>query len=54
MKKENIKAYNIAKRANNELKQGVGKWYYTYATDSINSIVNSECIYSISYYKDKF
>ena len=50
----NIKAYNIAKRANNELKQGVGKWYYTYATDSINSIVNSECIYSISYYKDKF
>ena len=50
----NIKAYNIAKRSNNELKQGVGKWYYTYATESINSIVNSECIYSISYYKDKF
>ena len=42
---ENIKAYNTAKRANNELKQGVGKWYFTYASKSINAIINSECIY---------
>ena len=26
---DNVKAYNTAKRANNELKQGVGKWYFT-------------------------
>ena len=51
---ENIKAYNTAKRANNELKQGVGKWYFTYASKSINAIINSECIYSIRYYKDNF
>ena len=51
---ENIKAYNTAKRANNELKQGVGKWYFTYASKSINAITNSECIYSIRYYKDNF
>ena len=50
----NIKAYNTAKRANNELKQGVGKWYFTYATKSISAIINSECIYSIRYYKDNF
>ena len=50
----NFKAYNTAKRANNELKQGVGKWYFTYASKSINAIINSECIYSIRYYKDKF
>ena len=51
---ENIKAYNSAKRTNNELKQGVGKWYFTYATKSISAIINSECIYSIRYYKDNF
>jgi len=51
---KNIKAYNTAKRANNELKQGVGKWYFTYASKSINAIINSECIYSIRYYKDNF
>ena len=50
----NIKAFNTAKRANNELKQGVGKWYFTYATKSISAIINSECIYSIRYYKDNF
>ena len=50
----NIKAYNTAKRANNELKQGVGKWYFTYANKSISAIINSECIYSIRYYKDNF
>ena len=42
---ESIKAYNTAKRTNNELKQGVGKWYFTYASKSINAIINSECIY---------
>ena len=51
---ENIKAYNTAKRANNELKQGVGKWYYTYASKSINAIINSECLYSIRYYNNNF
>ena len=51
---DNVKAYNTAKRANNELKQGVGKWYFTYASKSINAIINSECIYSIRYYKDNF
>ena len=51
---QNIKAYNTAKRANNELKQGVGKWYFTYANKSISAIINSECIYSIRYYKDNF
>ncbi|MBJ57935.1 MAG: hypothetical protein CMP24_06835 [Rickettsiales bacterium] len=51
---ENIKAYNTAKRANNELKQGVGKWYFTYASKSINAIINSECLYSIRYYNDNF
>ena len=50
----NIKAFNTAKRANNELKQGVGKWYFTYANKSISAIINSECIYSIRYYKDNF
>ena len=51
---ENIKTYNAAKRANNELKQGVGKWYFTYASKSISAIINSECIYIIRYYKDNF
>ena len=51
---ENIKAHNTAKRANNELKQGVGKWYFTYASKSINAIINSECLYSIRYYNDNF
>ena len=51
---ENIKAYNTAKRANKELKQGVGKWYFTYASISINAIINSECLYSIRYYNDNF
>ena len=51
---ENIKAYNTARRANNELKQGVGKWYFTYADVSISAIINSECIYSIRYYIDNF
>ena len=51
---ESIKAYNTAKRTNNELKQGVGKWYFKYASNSINAIINSECIYSIRYYKDNF
>ena len=51
---ENIKAYNTAKRANNELKQGVGKWYFTYASKSINAIINSECLYSIRYYNNNF
>ena len=50
----NIKAFNTAKRANNELNQGVGKWYFTYANKSISAIINSECIYSIRYYKDNF
>ena len=27
---------------------------FTYASDSINAIINSECIYSIRYYKDNF
>ena len=51
---QNIKAYNIAIRANNELEQGVGKWYFTYASKNIDAIINSECIYSIRYYKDNF
>ena len=51
---ENVKAFNIAKRSNNELEQGVGKWYFTYASKEISSIINSECIYSIRYYKDNF
>jgi hypothetical protein len=51
---KNIKAYNTAKRANNELKQGVGKWYFTYASKNIAAIINSECIYSIRYYKNNF
>ena len=33
----NIKAYNIALRTNNELEQGVGKWYFSYASKSINA-----------------
>ena len=51
---KNVQAYNIAIRANNELEQGVGKWYFTYASKNINAIINSECIYSIRYYKDNF
>ena len=51
---KSIKAYNTAKRANNELKQGVGKWYFTYASKNIAAIINSECIYSIRYYKNNF
>tara|TARA_A100000164_G_C21426125_1_gene548874 strand:- start:61 stop:573 length:513 start_codon:yes stop_codon:yes gene_type:complete len=51
---ENVKAFNIAKRKNNELSQGVGSWYFTYASQSINAIIKSECIYSISYYKDNY
>ncbi len=50
----NIKAYNIALRTNNELEQGVGKWYFSYASKSINAIIHSECFYSIRYYKDNF
>ena len=46
----NIKAYNIAIRENNELEQGVGKWYFNYASKDINAIINSECFYSIRYY----
>ena len=51
---KSIKAYNTAKRANNELKQGVGKWYFTYASKNIAALINSECIYSIRYYKNNF
>ena len=51
---ENIKAYFTAKRANNELQQGVGKFLFIYASENINTIINSECIYSIRYYKDNF
>ena len=51
---KNIKAYNIAIRENNELQQGVGKWYYSYASKNINAIINSECFYSIRYYKDNY
>ena len=51
---ENVKAYNMAIRSNKELEQGVGKWYFTYASKGINAIINSECIYSIRYYKDNF
>ena len=51
---KNTKSYNIAIRANNELEQGVGKWYFTYASKSISAIINSECLYSIRYYKDSF
>ena len=51
---ENIRAYNTAKRANNELKQGVGQWHFTYASKSINAIINSDCLYSIRYYNDNF
>ncbi len=51
---DNVRAYNIARRDNNELMQGVGNWIYTYATNDINAIINSLCIYSISYYKDNF
>ena len=51
---ENIKAYYVAKRNNNELRQGVGKFLFTYASNNINTIINSECIYSIRYYKDSF
>ena len=46
--------YNIAIRENNELEQGVGKWYFNYATKDINAIINSECFYSIRYYKDNY
>ena len=49
-----VKAYNIASRSNNELQQGVGNWYFTYASNSINTIIDTECIYSIRYYKDNF
>ena len=51
---KNIKAYNIAIRENNELEQGVGKWYFNYASKDINAIINSECFYSIRYYKDNY
>ena len=51
---KNTKAYNIAIRANNELEHGVGKWYFTYASKNISAIINSECLYSIRYYKDNF
>ena len=51
---KNIKAYNIAIRENNELEQGVGKWYFTYASKNIDEIINSECFYSIRYYKDNY
>ena len=51
---KNIKAYNIATRENNELEQGVGKWYFNYASKDINAIINSECFYSIRYYKDNY
>ena len=51
---KNTKAYNIAIRENYELEQGVGKWYFNYATKDINAIINSECFYSIRYYKDKY
>ena len=51
---KNVQAYNIAIRANNELEQGVGKWYFTYASKNINAIINSECFYSIRYYKNNF
>ena len=51
---ENIKAYYVAKRSNNELEQGVGRWYFNYASKDINAIINSECFYSIRYYKDNY
>ena len=52
--KDDIIAYNSAKRNNDELEQGVGKWLYTYASKTISTIIDSECIYSITYYKNKY
>ncbi len=52
--KDDIIAYNSAKRVNNELEQGVGRWLYTYASKDISTIISSECIYSITYYKNKY
>ena len=37
---ENIKAY-FTQRANNELQQGVGKFLFIYASENINTIINS-------------
>ena len=47
-------SFNQLAYLTNELKQGVGKWYFTYASKSINAIINSECLYSIRYYNDNF
>ena len=49
-----IKAYNIATRTSEDLESGVGKWLYTYASDQIKDLINSSCIYSISYFKSSF
>ena len=32
----------------------MGKWYFNYASKDINAIINSECFYSIRYYKDNY
>ena len=37
---KNIKAYNIAIRENSELEQGVGRWYFNYASKDIDAIIN--------------
>ena len=52
--KDDIKAYNVAKRSNEELEQGVGIWNYNYASSNLKSLINSECIYSIKYFGDHY
>ena len=50
----NIKAYNIATRSSEKLAWGVGKWFYTHASNEIQDLKNSSCIYSVSYFKSNF
>ncbi len=50
----NIKAYNVATRTNEDLERGVGKWIYTYVSEEIKDLKNSKCFYSISYFKSSF
>ena len=50
----NIRAFNIATRASEDMQSGVGKWVYTYVSKEIKNLEKATCTYSISYFKSSF
>ena len=46
--------FSKGNRTNDEYKQGVGKSTYIQTSSNLSKLINSSCIYSISYFKSSF